>query len=198
MKVFGLLCKCITLVCIVVVIILMCLLIHIWILLILIVYHSRFHLSAERSGKGKVIVIQTCVRDAFDRLVGGYGVKSCRYLHIGYIVNLSSIVGHVRFEADLSLEERSHLVNFGKIGYSTLQSKTALCCLFSSRKYDSNMIYRVVKKARNLHYGDATDCMLKLVEIGNSHRSKGGLFEMVSDRGGISSLYVTFHVSLFE
>ena len=26
--------------------------------------------------------------------------------------------------------------------------------------------------------------MLKLVEIGNSHRSKGGLFEMVSDRGG--------------
>ena len=45
------------------------------------------------------------------------------------------------------------------------------------------MIYCVVKKARNLHYGDATDCMLKLVELGNSHSSKGGLFEMASDRG---------------
>ena len=67
-----------------------------------------------------------CVRVAFDRLVGGYVVKSCRYSHIGYIVNLSSIIGHVRFEADLSLEERSHLANFGKIGYSGLQSKTAL------------------------------------------------------------------------
>ena len=46
------------------------------------------------------------------------------------------------------------------------------------------MIYRVVKKARTLHYGDTTDCMLKLVELGNSHRSKGGMFEMASDKGG--------------
>ena len=46
------------------------------------------------------------------------------------------------------------------------------------------MIYRVVKKARNFHYGDATDCMLKLVELGNSHKSKGGVFEMTSDKGG--------------
>ena len=46
------------------------------------------------------------------------------------------------------------------------------------------MIYRVVKKARDFHCGDATDCMLKLVELGNYHSSKGGLFEMASDRGG--------------
>ena len=50
--------------------------------------------------------------------------------------------------------------------------------------YDSDTIYRVVKKARNLHYDDATDCMLKLVELGNSHKSKGGVFEMTSDKGG--------------
>ena len=46
------------------------------------------------------------------------------------------------------------------------------------------MIYRVVKKARDFHCGDATDCMLKLVELGNYHSSKGGLFEMASDRCG--------------
>ena len=45
------------------------------------------------------------------------------------------------------------------------------------------MIYRVVKKAKNLHYGDAANCMLKLVKLGNYHSSNGGLFEMVSDRG---------------
>ena len=46
------------------------------------------------------------------------------------------------------------------------------------------MIYRVVKKARNLYYGDTTDFILKLVELGNSHSFNGGLFEMVSDRDG--------------
>ena len=40
------------------------------------------------------------------------------------------------------------------------------------------------KKSRNFHFGDATDCMLKLVELGNSHKSKGGVFEMTSDEGG--------------
>ena len=58
MKVFGVLCKRITLVYLVVVIFLVCLWIHIWILLILIVDHSRFYPSAERSGKGKVTFIQ--------------------------------------------------------------------------------------------------------------------------------------------
>ena len=103
---------------------------------------------------------------------------------MGHVVNLSSIVGHVRFGADLSVDERSQLSNFGKIGYTGLQSKTALCRLFSNWIYDPNIINRVVKKVRNLHYGDATECMLKLVELGNSPSSNGGLFEMASDRGG--------------
>ena len=76
------------------------------------------------------------------------------------------------------------MANFGKIGFTSLQSKTALCRLFSSRVYDSNMMYRVVKKAMDLHYGDATDYVLKLVELGKYHSSKGGLFEMASDRSG--------------
>ena len=29
--------------------------------------------------------------------------------------------------------------------------------------HDSDIIYRVVRKARSLHYGDATDYMLKLI-----------------------------------
>ena len=111
-------------------------------------------------------------------------LSGCWFSHIGHVVNLYSIVDHVRFEADLSVEERSQLDNFGKIGYTGLQSKIALCRLFSSRIYDSNMIYRVVKKTRDLHYCNATDCMLKLVELVNSHSSKVSLFEMASYRGG--------------
>ena len=86
-----------------------------------------------------------CVRVAYDRSVGDYVVKRRRSSYIDHIVNLSSIVGHVRFEADLSVEERSQLANFGKIGYTGLQSKTAFYCLLSSRAYDPNMICRVVK-----------------------------------------------------
>ena len=76
------------------------------------------------------------------------------------------------------------MVNFGKISYTDLQTKSALCRLFSGRTYDSDIIYRVVKKARTLNYGDITDCILKLLELDNSHGSKGGVFEMVSDKGG--------------
>ena len=68
-----------------------------------------------------------CVRIAFDRSVGSYVVKLCRCLYIGPVVNLSFIPGHIRFESDLSIEERSQLPNFGKIGYTGLQSKTTLC-----------------------------------------------------------------------
>ena len=62
------------------------------------------------------------------------------------------------------------------------------------------MIYRVVRKARTLNYGDAPDCMLKLVKLGNFHSCKGGVFEMASDKdgrleilhwaGSLSSLFV--------
>ena len=42
----------------------------------------------------------------------------------------------------------------------------------------------VVKKARNLHYGDATDCMMNLVELENIYVYKCGLFDIVSYRSG--------------
>ena len=107
------------------------------------------------------------VRIAFNRSVGFYVVKLCRFLHTCHVVNLSSIPGHARCEKDSSADERGQLENFGKIGYTGLQSKSALCRLFSGWTYDSDMIYCVVKKARTLHCGDATDYMLKLVELGN-------------------------------
>ena len=35
-----------------------------------------------------------------------------------------------------------------------------------------------------MHNGDATNCMLKLVELDNSHSSRDGVFEMASDKCG--------------
>ena len=53
------------------------------------------------------------------------------------------------------------------------------------------MIYRVVKKARNIQYSDTCDYMLKLVELGNFHKSNGRMFALASDRGGrLETLYV--------
>ena len=46
------------------------------------------------------------VRIAFDRSVSSYVVKLCRCLHTGHVVNLSTIAGHVKFESDLSVDER--------------------------------------------------------------------------------------------
>ena len=61
-----------------------------------------------------------CVRIAFDRSVGSYIVKVHRFTHLGHVVNLPFIIGHVKFEADLSIEEKSQLVTFGKICYTTI------------------------------------------------------------------------------
>ena len=112
------------------------------------------------------IMCPFCVHVAFDRVVGGYVVKVYQLSHLGRVVDVSSIAGRVKFEAKLSIEERKQLDNFGKMGYTSLQSKNGLSRLFSYRIYDSDKIYRVVEKAKNLQYGDATDCLLKLVEVG--------------------------------
>ena len=61
-----------------------------------------------------------CVRIAFDRAVGGYIAKVYRLSHLSHVVNVSFIIGRVKFEADLSIEGRSQLINFGKISYSDL------------------------------------------------------------------------------
>ena len=125
-----------------------------------------------------------CIRIAFDRSVCGYVVKLCCLSRVGHVVNLLSIVDHVKFEADLSVEDGSQLANFGQIGYTGLHSNTIVSRLFSSRTCNSDMIYRVVKKVRNLQNGDVTVYILKLVELGNYHSSKGGVFEVASDRDG--------------
>ena len=63
-------------------------------------------------------------------------------------------------------------------------TKNGLIRLFSNRTYDSTSIYRIVKKHRILQFGDSSDCMIKLMELGNIHKSKEGIFEMTSDNGG--------------
>ena len=35
-----------------------------------------------------------------------------------------------------------------------------------------------------MQFGDSSDCMIKLMELGNIHKSKEGIFEMTSDNGG--------------
>ena len=119
-----------------------------------------------------------CVYDAFDRAIGGYVVNVYRLSRLSYVVNLSSIIGLINFKADLFTEERSQLVKFSKIGHTGLKSNNRLSGLF------------IVKQVRNLQYGDVINCVLKLVELGNYLKSKGGVFEIVSDRGGrLESLY---------
>jgi len=85
------------------------------------------------------------------------------------MLNLLSIVSRVKFEAVLSGQERSQLVNFSKMGSTGLQSNNGLSRLFSNRIYDSAMMYRVAKKARNLEYDNTTDCMLNLDELDSCH-----------------------------
>ena len=98
-------------------------------------------------------------------------------VHEGYIVNESSILTRARIEYDLTEDEKNQLAVFGK-------PKNGLIRLFTNRTYDSSLIYRVVKKNRILQFGDSSDCMIKLIEIGNIHKFKGGVFEMSSDNGG--------------
>ena len=52
------------------------------------------------------------------------------------------------------------------------------------------MIYCVVKKARNVLYGDVTDCMSKLVELVTYHKSKGGVFDITYNKGGRLETYL--------
>ena len=96
------------------------------------------------------IVCPFCVHVVFDRVTSGHVVKIYWFFHLGYVVNFLYIVSHVKFEADLCTEERNQLVNFGKIGYTGLQSKNGVSRLFSNRIYDLEMIYYVVGNTRNL------------------------------------------------
>ena len=65
-----------------------------------------------------------------------------------------------------------------------LNAHNGLLLLFTNRTYDSSLVYRIVKKYRILQFGDSTDYMIKLVELGSIHKSKEGIFEMTSDNGG--------------
>ena len=78
------------------------------------------------------------VRVAFDRSVGSYVGKVCQLTHLGRVVNLFSTFGHVKCEYDLSIEERTQLVDFRNIGYTDLQSKNGFYRLFSNLVYDSD------------------------------------------------------------
>ena len=63
-------------------------------------------------------------------------------------------------------------------------AKNRLIYLFTNRTYDSSLIYRIVKKDRILQFGDSTDCMIQLMELGDIHKSKENFFEMISDNRG--------------
>ena len=58
---------------------------------------------------------------------------------------------------------------------TALNAKNGLIRLFSNRTYDSSLLYRIVKKYRILQLGDSSDCMMKLIELGNINKSKVGI-----------------------
>ena len=83
---------------------------------------------------------------------------------------------HARIESDLTDDEKNQLATFGKMDSSALNSKNGLIRLFTNRTYDSSLIYRIVRKHRILQFGDASDCMITLMELGSIHKSKEGIF----------------------
>ena len=105
-------------------------------------------------------------------------------VHEDHIVNESSIFTHARIESNLVDDEKNQLAIFEKMGSSALNTKNGLIRLFTNRTYDSSFIYRIVRKHRILQFCDSTNCMIKLMELGNIHKSKEGMFEMTSDNGG--------------
>ena len=102
-------------------------------------------------------------------------IKTCDLAHEGHIFNESSILTHARIESDLTEDEKNQLAIFGKMGGTALNAKHGLIRLFSNYTYDSTLIYRIVKKHRILQFGDSSDCMIKLMELGNIHKSKEGI-----------------------
>ena len=108
----------------------------------------------------------------------------------GRVVNESSVYGHAKVESDQSEDEKNKLVKFGRMGGTVQNGKNGLIRLFMNRTYDSDIIYRIIGKYRTLQFGDSTDCMMRLVDLGNCNKSKGCVFEMTSDNGGrLETLY---------
>ena len=93
------------------------------------------------------------------------------YFDLCRIVNESSIFTHAKTESNLTDDEKNQLATFGKMGSTGLNAKNGLIRLFMNRTYDSALVYRFVRKHRILQFGDSTNCMIKLVELGSIHKS---------------------------
>ena len=106
-------------------------------------------------------------------------------VHEGHIDNESSILTHARIESHLTEDEKNQLATFGKMGSTALNAKNGLIHLFSNRTYDSSLIHRIVKKTSDIAvWWFKWLCDKILMELGNIHKSKEGIFEMTSDNGG--------------
>ena len=77
-------------------------------------------------------------------------IKICDLAHECHIVNKSSILTHVKIESDLTEDEKKQMFTFGKMGGTALNAKNGLIRLLSNRTYDSNLIYRIVKKTSDI------------------------------------------------
>ena len=98
-----------------------------------------------------------CVRICFYREVGNYVIKKCDLSHEGHIVNGSSISTHAKTESDLTDDEKKQLATFGKMGSTGLNAKNGLVRLFLNRTYDSDLVYRFVRKHRILQSSHVTN-----------------------------------------
>ena len=137
------------------------------------------------------------IRISFDRDIDHYIIETSVLIHEDYVINQVSNSGHVSYESDLSDDEKNPLAKFGIIVSTVQNAKNCLISLFQHHTYDSSLIYRVIKKHRILYFDDSSGCMIKLMGIDNCHKSKGGIFEMTSDKGGrLETLYYSGSYSI--
>ena len=125
-----------------------------------------------------------CVRISFDRKQVVMLFKKNVLTHEGHVVNEVYTYGHARFESDLSVDEKNQLAKLGRIGSTAQNVENGFIRLLMNRTYESDMIHRVIKKHRTLQFGGSSECMIRLMDLGNYNKSKGGIFEMTSDNGG--------------
>ena len=87
--------------------------------------------------------------------------------HEDHVVNEACMSGHARVESDLSEDENNQLAKCGRMRSTAQSTQNGVNRLFMNRTYDSSLIYRVIYKYRTLQFGDSSDCVMRMMDLGN-------------------------------
>ena len=80
--------------------------------------------------------------------------------------------GHARVESDLSEDENNQLAKCGRMRSTAQSTQNGVNRLFMNRTYDSSLIYRVIYKYRTLQFGDSSDCVMRMMDLGKSKKNR--------------------------